>query len=59
MATLLPISNVSFPNFKTIALPEDLNWKYKDTMHIQVMVSAFPENETAISIDLGNSTTFP
>lgn len=59
MTTLLPISNVSFPNFKTIALPEDLNWKYKDTMHIQVMASTFPENETATSIDLGNSTTFP
>lgn len=59
MAILLPISNVSFPNFKTIALPEDLNWKYKDTIHIQVIASAFPENETATSIDLGNSTTIP
>lgn len=59
MEILLPISNVSFPNFKTIALPEDLNWKYKDTIHIQVMASAFPENETATSVDLGNSTTFP
>ncbi|MDE1727410.1 MAG: hypothetical protein KGH89_09145 [Thaumarchaeota archaeon] len=56
---LLPISNVSTPNFKTIALPEDLNWKYKDTMHIQIMASAIPENETAVSIDLGNSTTIP
>jgi len=59
MTILLPISNVATANFKTIALPEDLNWKYKDTIHIQVIASAFPENKTATSIDLGNSTTFP
>jgi hypothetical protein len=59
MSVLLPLNEIGKPNYKTIALPEDLPWKYNDTIHIQVMTSYIPDNKTTILIDLGSSRAIP
>ena len=42
-----------------IGLPVNLQWKYGDTVHIQLEVSPNADNKTASLIDLGNSTIVP
>jgi plastocyanin len=59
LSVLLPIKDILRPDFKIISLPDDLQWRYGDTVKIQLEVSSTTENKTASLIDLGNSTIVP
>ena len=56
LSVLLPITDILKPNFKMIPLPEDLRWKYGDSVHIQLEVSPISDTKTILLIDHGNST---
>ncbi|CUR51404.1 exported protein of unknown function [Nitrosotalea devaniterrae] len=56
LSTLLPLNVIGIPDYKFIALPENPQWKNTDMFHIQVEVSSYPDNQTAVWTDLGNST---
>lgn len=56
LSLLLPINTVLNPNYQSIGLPVNLQWKYGDTVNIQLEVSSNADNKTASPIDLGNST---
>ncbi|MDC8451606.1 MAG: hypothetical protein LV477_01705 [Candidatus Nitrosotalea sp.] len=59
LSVLLPIKNPLRPNFQMIGLPEDLHWKYGDTVKIQLYVSSANDISTVSLLDLGNSTIVP
>gem|GEM_PF-3364740 len=59
LSVLLPINVLLKPDYQMIGLPVSLQWKYGDTVHIQLKVSPNDENKTASLIDLGNSTIVP
>jgi plastocyanin len=59
LSVLLPINILMKPDYQMIGLPVNLQWKYGDTVHIQLEVSSNADNKTASLIDLGNSTIVP
>lgn len=59
LSVLLPINILLKPDYQMIGLPVNLQWKYGDTVHIQLEVSPNADNKTASLIDLGNSTIVP
>ncbi|MHB8545913.1 MAG: hypothetical protein ACYDAJ_04030 [Nitrosotalea sp.] len=59
LSILLPINVISKPDYQMIGLPVDLQWKYGDTVNIQLEVSPNADNKTASPIDLGNSMIVP
>ena len=59
LSILLPINTPLYPNYQSIGLPVSLQWKYGDTVNIQLEVSPNTDNKTASLIDLGNSTIVP
>ncbi len=59
LSVLLPINVLLKPDYQMIGLPVNLQWKYGDTVHIQLEVSPNDDNKTASLVDLGNSTIVP
>ena len=59
LSFLLPLNTVANPNYQSIDLPVDLQWKYGDTVNIQLRVSSDADNKHASLIDLGNSIIVP
>jgi hypothetical protein len=59
LSLLLPLNTALNPNYQSIGLPVDLQWKYGDTVNIQLRVSPNDDNKHASIIDLGNSTIIP
>jgi plastocyanin len=59
LSILLPINTALYPNYQSIGLPVNLQWKYGDTVNIQLEVSPNADNKTASLLDLGNSTIVP
>jgi hypothetical protein len=59
LSILLPINTILNPNYQSIGLPVNLQWKNGDTVNIQLEVSHSADNKTASLIDLGNSTIVP
>jgi hypothetical protein len=56
LSLLLQINTVLNPNYQSISLPVDLQWKYGDTVNIQLRVSPNADNKHVSLVDLGNST---
>lgn len=56
LSILLPINTILNPNYQSIGLPVNLQWKYGDKVNIQLEVSPNADNKTTSLIDLGNST---
>jgi len=59
ISVLLPINKILSPDYATVWLPVDLQWKYGDTVQIQVKVASTPDSKTAKLIDLGESKIVP
>jgi hypothetical protein len=59
LSLLLPINTPLYPNYQSIGLPVNLQWKNGDTVNIKLEVSLNADNKTASLIDLGNSTIVP
>lgn len=59
LSILLPLNIPLKPNYQMIGLPVNLQWKYGDTVNIQLEVSSTTNNETGLLVDLGNSTIVP
>jgi len=59
LSVLLPVNTFSKHDYQMIGLPVDLQWKYGDTVHIQLEASPNADNKTASIIDLGDSTIVP
>jgi hypothetical protein len=59
LSVLLPLNVILKPDYQMIGLPVNLQWMYKDTVHIQLEVSSNADNKTASLVDLGNSTIVP
>lgn len=59
LSVLLPINNISKPNYQMIGLPVNLQWSDGDPVNIQLRVSATPDSRSELLIDKGNSTIVP
>ena len=59
LAILLPINDISTPNYTRIGLSENSKWKYGDTANILLKVSPTPDNKTVYVLDIENSTIVP
>jgi hypothetical protein len=59
LSLLLLLNTVLNPNYQSIGLPVNLQWKYGDIVHIQLEVSPNADNKTVSLVDLGNSTIVP
>ena len=59
LSIILPLNTGLNPDYQMIGLPVNLQWKYGDTVGIQLYVSPTNDNKTASLVDLGNSSIVP
>lgn len=59
LSLILPLNTGLHPDYQMIGLLVNLQWKYGDTVRIQLYVSSTNDNKTASLVDIGNSTIVP
>ncbi len=59
LSLILPLNTSLNPDYQMIGLPVNLQWKYGDTVGIQLYVSSTNDNKTASLVDLGSSAIVP
>ena len=59
LSLILPLKSGLNPDYQMVGLPVNLQWKYGDTVRIQLYVSPTNNNKTASLVDLGNSAIVP